>query len=75
MPNGQQENAAATVETRLLILIQISLFYYMQGGKQATCALPEVFGDGTLDLRMHWEAEICAPTVKNSRAEKETQGQ
>lgn len=51
------------------------MFCYMQGGKQATCALPEVFGDGTLDLRMHWEAEIFVPTVENSRAEKETQGQ
>lgn len=56
------------------IYIHISLCCYIQGGKQTTCALPEVFGDGTLDLRMHREEEICAQAIKNDWAEKETQG-
>lgn len=50
------------------------LLYYQQWGKQTTCAMPEVFGDGPLDVRMHREEEICTQTVKNSWDEKETQG-
>lgn len=31
-------------------LLHSRVFHFVQGGKQTECALPEVFGDGTLDL-------------------------
>lgn len=46
----------------------------MQGGKQTRCALPEVLGNGTLDLRVHGETKIFAQTIENSWDEKEAEG-
>lgn len=71
----QRGNEADLFSLPLFVFIEIWLFYYLQGGKQTTCPLPEVFGDGTLDLWMHREEEICAQTVKNDWDEKETQGE
>lgn len=56
---------------RIPILI---VTFVLQGGKQTKCTLPEVLGNGTLDLRVHGETEIFAQTLKNCGDEKEAEG-
>lgn len=51
------------------------MFSLIQRGQQTTCALPEMFGDGTLDVRVHGEAQVCAQALEDRGDEKETQGE
>lgn len=48
--------------------------FVLQGGQQTKCTLPEVLGNGPLDLRVHGETEIFAQAVKNCGDEKEAEG-
>lgn len=51
------------------------MFSLLQRGQQTTCALPEMFGDGTLDVRVHGEAQVRAQALEDRGDEKENQGE